>query len=490
MPQNDQVETWDAGSGKQDPKISAMVPSRPEAQAPPKVASKPAPQMGEARLEAAKALRAAYHDLSSAPKYLRIAGLAKDYNEVKARFVKEDFAYTSEGSKRISGQIAKMKEDYNALALQIIRIQDQLGECKSAGMQMDYDLFLKMLDKCTNVLKGGDLDSGGRLVSKFVQTFEQQKEAAIGPVRQDALKRMFEVKEAIQGARKGGIDVSKEEARYKEILDELRKAQDRSRLASLSEQAGELKKMLDFTIQQKQVTDSYQQKISAGIQAVRVDLYEVSKLGLDIRDMAETFERVCKLYPEAHDRKDLEEIDAAMEEIGKELATKKAAMSHIITQRNDMNAKFEARNAKVKELTQRGYVIAVLLNRLEKTQRKVLEATTVEALRPYERFLSNFDAEVASIESQDINEFNLRIVLLQDFELLGALSEKMTEEIEEVTEFTMTFSDDFATAQTPEDFKAITSKMDSCLRQVKTKLGMPIEEAPVEEPLMELEPIE
>jgi hypothetical protein len=128
--------------------------------------------------------------------------------------------------------------------------------------------------------------------------------------------------------------------------------------------------------------------------------------------------------------------------------------------------------------------MAVMVNRLDKAAEKLNSEATPQMLKTTERFISNIDAEIESIRSQDINEFNLKITILQDFELLCALSEELKEEIPEVTDFISMFSLDFTQAQTLDEFKDVSVRMRTNIILVKKQLGMPIDDIPVQEEVL------
>jgi len=136
----------------------------------------------------------------------------------------------------------------------------------------------------------------------------------------------------------------------------------------------------------------------------------------------------------------------------------------------------QRRTHKISELTQMGYLMAAMTNKVEKATKKLNTEASQDAIKQTKRFISNFDAELTSIEAQDIEEFNLRIRLLSDFEQLSDLYDKLEDDIDDVMEFLVEFSQFFSEAKGVEDFKEMNNRMRNSLNAVKRELGMPIEE--------------
>jgi hypothetical protein len=426
--------------------------------------------------DAAKALNEIYEDIKGAPKYLRVSHLIKDYNTARQKYDQQDFNFVVNESVRIKDLLHNMKEDYNNVALQVIKAQETLQEFQGLGFNMDYVTFFKMLDDCQQVLKRGELETATGLFSNFEGMFQQQRQDVLEPVRQDAHRIMQGISQTIEQAQWDNIDTTKAEDRYAEILDAMNKAQSFSEFQSLVEQTEDIKDLLDDARNEKAMKDELPKQISVKIQKARLELINLRKMNMDIESQIDQFDAITSKFTNADDKDEFARIDLDIEKLNGQIEARKQTLQQILDERQNLNVEIQRRTHKISELTQKGYLMAAMTNKVEKATQKLNTEASQDAIKQTKRFISNFDAELTSIEAQDIEEFNLRIRLLSDFEQLSDLYDKLEDDIDDVMEFLVEFSQFFSEAQGVEDFKKMDARMRDSLNAVKKSLGMPIEE--------------
>jgi hypothetical protein len=328
MADKENVEVWGA--------------SAPEPQ---KAPQKATPQE---RAGAVKALSDIYENLNSAPKYLRITQLVQSYNMARNKFEQQDFAYVLTESKRTKEILNKMKDEYNGLALTILQIQDQVQECKSSGLALDYDYMLKMLDKCTNVLKSGELESGSRLINKFARTFEEQREAAIRPARQEIQSNLDSMKVLLEEAKREGLETGRVENRFNEIIRDVPTVNNLSKLQTFKQYCDEIAKHLKATLNERRLKEELPKQTSRNINSARLELYELRKAGMEIDTLEEIFDRCSDMFDTARAPEDFEKITAELERLQTMMAEHRSALEKILEQRKVLEAKLQAKRASVR----------------------------------------------------------------------------------------------------------------------------------------------
>jgi len=444
--------------------------------------------------DAAKSLKDLYEELKSAPKYLRPSQFAKPYNEAKQRFDRTDYAFVLREVGRIRSTLKNMKQEYHDLALKIMRVRDQIQGSQKAGLTMDYDALLKMLDKCVNVLKLGKLDSGSRLIEKFVVTFDQQLEGSIGPVKQQAFEKLNGINVMIQEAKQEGLDTELEEHQLSKMLESVKVAQTMEDVKAVLDQTDAVTELLEFSKSEQKLKDELPKQASQRIQAVRASLFDMTKANMDVENIIELYDECSEMFSAAQSEEDFNNLNVKLEELETLVDTNKTFLEQIAKERALLTAELLDMRERVQELTYLGYIVASMSNRLDKMEKKLNTTATEGVLKETERSISNLKNELDSIMEQEIDEFNLKMRLLMDFEVLGDLCDQLPEPIDKVEDFIMEFSMMFAEAPSTETYMSMNESMGISLRLVKQGLGMEIEEEegtlPEDDTPIELEQLE
>ena len=124
--------------------------------------------------------------------------------------------------------------------------------------------------------------------------------------------------------------------------------------------------------------------------------------------------------------------------------------------------------------------MAAQTNKLEKAQTELNNLASVDTIKVAKRFVSNFDAEIESIKSTPMDEFNLKIKLLQDYEKLSTLYDKLEQEEKEnddVMEFLVNFSQYFSEVTDLDGFKGVESRMKTNMDILCSALGISAQES-------------
>lgn len=454
MSEDDEVEVWEVGGG-----------------APAKINQANAD-------EATEALAAVYEAIKTAPKYLRVSNLVHKYNELRQRIEIHDFDYVIAESDRIMYTLEEMKEEYNQLALDMIRIQESLQEYQKQGMDMDYDYLMRMMDKFTAVLKSGQLEAGKRLLTKLKFIYSEQREGILGPAREEAMKDLEQITYLLSEAQKEGLDTTADIKSYGEVKEALKKSESIEQINGLRSQAEAIRQHLEFARKEKRIKDELPLKASARIQDARMELFEFRKNNCDIDNIVTHFDVVMNLYEKASSEQDFFTLNEHLDNLEQLIGQEKTSLEAINKEKEAWNTMFDERREVLKEMTKAGYLMAPLQNRLEKAQAKLSTESTQDVMKQTERFLDNMDNEIDSIQEKEIDFYNFQMRLLMDFEQLSELSEKLEEPMEQIDDFIMEFSMSYATASVVDDFKVLNEKMIASLQMVKLRLGMDIYDEP------------
>jgi len=426
--------------------------------------------------DAAKALNEIYEDIKNAPKYLRVSHLIKDYNNARQRYDQQDFGSVVNESIRIKDLLHDMKEEYNELTLKVIKAQEQLHEFQNMGFPMDYNNFYTMLDNCGQMLKKGELNGATGIYNDFTAMFEEARSSVLEPVRRDAQRIMEGLSQTIEQAQWDGLETTKAEDRYAEILEALNSAQSFSEFESLVEQTEDIKDLLEDAQNEKKIKAELPKQVSAKIQLARLELINLRKMNMDIDSQIDLFDSITSKFTNADDKEEFTAIGEQIEKLNGQIESKKKSLENIMREREAYNKELQRRQMKIADLTQMGYLMAAMTNKVEKATLKLNSEASQDAIKQTKRFINNFDAELTSIEAQDIEEFNLRIRLLSDFEQLSDLYDKLEDDIDDVMEFLVEFSQFFSEANEIEDFRNMAIRMKDSLNQVKAALGMAVDE--------------
>jgi chromosome segregation ATPase len=201
-----------------------------------------------------------------------------------------------------------------------------------------------------------------------------------------------------------------------------------------------------------------------------------------------------EMFENAKTEQDFEALNKQLDALDEVMADKKKILDQISSEKKVLSAEVDELRERLQELTYLGYIVASLSNRLDKIEKKLNIESTEGVLRETERMLYNMSNELDSINAQDIDEFNLKMRLLMDFEVLSDLVEKLEEPIDKVEDFIMEFSMMFAEAPDNDTYMAMNESMGISLRLVKQALGMDVEEEeatmPEEEEMPDMEQVE
>ena len=473
---DDDVEVWVFEEAGSTPLFEAEVPA--EAQA--------------SKQDAVGALKDLYEDIKNAPNYLNLSPLVKRYNMVRQKHNQQQYNIVLLECNKIKAALEQMKEAHNDMALQIIRIQEHIQQFQKDGLKMDYDNLFAMLDKCLNVLKKGKLASGKRLVEKFLLSFQQQRDASLAPVKQNALQQLENVNLLVQDAKSEGTDTELEEHQIGKLMEAVNAATNLGEIRSSLEQSRNISELLEFSKSEQKVSDELPKETGERMQALRAELFEFTKTKMDIQPMVELYEEVSDMFTEAKEEDDFINLNLELDKLEEMMNEKRSFLDQLTNAKKVLRADMVEMEERLQELTYMGYLVASLRNRLEKADKKLALESSETVMKETERMVSNLQNELNSIMAQDVNEFNLQMRLLMDFEVLSDLNDRLEQPIEKVEEFLTEFSMMFAEAQDNETFKNMNESMGYSLKLVKQSLGMDIEQdtAPLPESEKRLEELE
>jgi hypothetical protein len=426
--------------------------------------------------DAVNALKDLYEDIRNAPNYLNLSPLVKRYNMVRQRHNQAHYGFVLRECDKIKDALEQMKQAHNDMALEIIRIQEHIQQFQKDGLQMDYDSLFAMLDKCLNVLKKGKLASGKRLVEKFMVTFEQQRTSSLAPVKQNALQKLQNVNMLIQDAKSDGTDTELEEHQVGKLAEAVKVATSLAEIRSAVEQSENITELLEFSKSEQMVSDELPKETGERMQVLRAQLFEFTKTKMDIQEMVATYEEVSDMFTEAKEEDDFIELNLKLDELEEMMNERRSFLDQLVNAKKVIRADIEEMGERLQELTYMGYLVASMRNRLEKAEKRLDLDTSETVMKETERLISNLKNELDSVMAQDVNEFNLKMRLLMDFEVLSDLNDQLDQPVEQVEEFLMEFSMMFAEAQSNEVYKDMNESMGYSLKLIKQALGMEVDQ--------------
>ena len=476
------------------PRPQAAAQTQPAAQtAPPKPQPTPQPaaqqrkppppppaQKAATQIEAAKVLNEMFAEIKNSPKYLNVAPLVKEYNAARGKYYQNDFDSVVATFTNIKETLAKMKEDYNNVSLKVIKAKESLGADAQKGLNMDYATLQGLIEQCTEALSRGDISAASQSANQFEATYTRQKEGFLEPMKMQVRSQLDEAGNLIQGAEWDNVDVSGARDRYGQIAESLRKAQRAEDINAILAQIKDIKDLVEMARNQKLIKDEKPRMLSIKIQAAKTEIIQLRNYNVNIDSLQDVFDNINNMFMNAEEDEEFDRLGAQLEKFNKMIAEKKSNLSGILKSREEVNADFEGRRHVLKDLTSGGYLMAAQTNKLEKAQTELNNLASVDTIKVAKRFVSNFDAEIESIKSTPMDEFNLKIKLLQDYEKLSTLYDKLEQEEKEnddVMEFLVNFSQYFSEVTDLDGFKGVESRMKTNMDMLCSALGISAQES-------------
>jgi hypothetical protein len=373
-----------------------------------------------------------------------------------------------------------MKEDYNSISLRLIKAKESLSADAQKGLNMDYATLQNLVEQCTEALSRGDITAGSQYIGEFEAAYNRQKEGFLEPLKMKVRAQLDDAGKVIQAAEWENIDVTGARDRYGQIAEALRKVQKAEDINAIAAQIKDIKDLVDMARAQKSLKDEKPRALSSKIQAAKTEIIQMRSYNVNIDALQDVFDNINNMFTNAEEDEEFDRLGAQLEKLNRMIAEKKANLSGILKSREEVNADLEVRRKTLKDLTSGGYLMAAQTNKLEKAQSELNNQASVDTIKVAKRFVSNFDAEIESIKATPMDEFNLKIKLLQDYEKLSTLYDKMEQEGKEnddAMEFLVNFSQYFSEVTDLNGFKDLEGRMKTNMDALCTSLGISAQES-------------
>ena len=97
-------------------------------------------------------------------------------------------------------------------------------------------------------------------------------------------------------------------------------------------------------------------------------MYELMKLKMEIDELEEVFDEVCELFSRAQQEADFNNINEKLNVLKDMIAKKKDVLVGIMKERKRLNEMLDERWNIIKDLTQQGYLMAMMRIKVDKAK--------------------------------------------------------------------------------------------------------------------------